>query len=109
MPEYPSHQREGENSSTSTRKRSFCHAGGNCLVLVNSGILDITSGLAVPTLMFASDNRTIGLVLLVFALIPFGDMSNIFASNGRRSTAFSVHGATCLVMLVAGLILLHAI
>jgi hypothetical protein len=73
------------------------------------GIRDFASGLAVLTLMLATDTRTTGIVLLVFAIIPFGDMSNILASGGRKATAFSVHGLTCVVMLVAGLLLIHAI
>ncbi len=73
------------------------------------GIRDIASGLAVFALMLAGDNRPVGIVLLVFALIPFGDMSNILASGGSRATAFSVHGVTCAVMLVAGLLLMQVI
>ena len=73
------------------------------------GIRDIASGLAVLTLMLTTDSRTVGILLLVFAVIPFGDMSNILASGGRKATAFSVHGVTCAVMLVVGLLLIHAI
>jgi len=73
------------------------------------GIRDVASGLAVLTLMLTTDNRTVGIVLLVFAIIPFGDMSNILVSGGRKATAFSVHGVTCAVMLFAGLLLIHAI
>ena len=73
------------------------------------GIRDVTSGLAVLTVMLTTDSRTVGIVLLVFAIIPFGDMSNILASGGRKATAFSVHGVTCAVMLFAGLLLIHAI
>jgi len=73
------------------------------------GIRDVASGLAVLTLMLASDCRTVGIILLVFAIIPFGDMSTILLSGGRRATAFSVHGLTCAVMLFAGLLLIHAI
>ena len=73
------------------------------------GIRDIASGLAVLTLMLTTDARTIGLLLLVIAVIPFGDMSNILLSGGRKATAFSVHGVTCAVMLFASLLLLHAI
>lgn len=72
------------------------------------GIRDIASGLAVLTLMLTTNSRTVGIVLLVFALIPFGDMSNILLSGGRKATAFSVHGVTCAVMLFAGLLLIHA-
>jgi len=73
------------------------------------GIRDVASGLAVFTLMLTTDSRTVGIVLLVFAIIPFSDMSNILVSGGRKVTAFSVHGVTCAVMLFAGLLLIHAI
>jgi hypothetical protein len=73
------------------------------------GIRDFVAGLAVLTLMLATDSRTVGIVLLVFAIIPFGDMSNILVSGGRKTTAFSVHGVTCAVMLFLGLLLIHAI
>ena len=73
------------------------------------GIRDAVSGLAVLTMMLTTDTRTVGIVLLVFAIIPFGDMSNILASGGSKSTAFSVHGITCAVMLVVGLLLIHTV
>src|SRR5271170_3763907 len=53
------------------------------------GIRDVVAGLAVLTLMLTTDSRTAGIVLLVFAIIPFGDMSNILVSGGRKVTAFS--------------------
>jgi len=73
------------------------------------GIRDVASGLAVLTMMLTTETRTVGIVLLVFAVIPFGDMSNILVSGGRKATAFSVHGVTCAVMLVVGLLLIHVI
>lgn len=72
------------------------------------GTRDIASGLAVLTLMLTTDHRTVGIALLVFAIIPFGDMSNVLLSGGRKVTAFSVHGLTCAVMLFAGLLLVRA-
>ena len=60
-------------------------------------------------MMLAADGRTLGIALLALAVIPFGDMSNILVSGGRKATAFSVHGVTCAVMLFAGLLLIHAI
>ena len=80
-----------------------------CAWLRLKGIRDVASGLAVLTLMLATDSRTVGIVLLVFALIPFGDMSNVLISGGRKATALSVHGVTCAVMLFAGLLLIQAI
>jgi hypothetical protein len=73
------------------------------------GVRDVASGLAVLTMMLTTDARTVGIVLLVFAIIPFGDMSNILMSGGRKVTAFSVHGVTCAVMLVVGVMLIQAV
>ena len=73
------------------------------------GIRDVASGLIVLALMLGADRRPLGIVLLGFALIPFGDMSIVLGSGGSRSTAFLVHGATCAVMVIAGLMLIHSI
>ena len=73
------------------------------------GIRDVVAGLIVFTMMFAADTRSVGIALLVEAIIPFGDMSIILASGGSKSRAFSIHGVTCAVMLVVGLLLIHAI
>ena len=73
------------------------------------GIRDVASGLLLLTMMLTADSRVVGIVLLVEAIIPFGDMSIILGSGGSRSRAFSIHGVTCAVMLVVGLLLIHAI
>ena len=73
------------------------------------GIRDVAAGLVVLAMMLTADSRMVGIVLLVFAIIPFGDMSIILGSGGRKATAFSVHGVTCALMLVVGLLLMHAI
>ena len=73
------------------------------------GIRDIASGLVVLTLMLTTDSRTVGIALLVLAIIPLGDMCNILVSGGRKVTAFAVHGVTCAVMLFAGLLLIQGI
>jgi hypothetical protein len=73
------------------------------------GLRDVTFGLLVLTMMLAADRRSVGIALLVAAIVPFGDMSIILGSGGSRSKAFSVHGVTCVVILVVGLLLIHAI
>jgi len=73
------------------------------------GIRDVAAGLVVLTMMLAADTRSVGIVLLVEAIIPFGDMSIILASGGSKSRALSIHGVTCVVMLAVGLWLIHAI
>ena len=73
------------------------------------GIRDVACGLVVLIMMLTADRRLVGVVLLVEAIIPLGDMSIILGSGGSKSRAFSVHGVTCAVMLVVGLWLIHAI
>ena len=73
------------------------------------GIRDVVAGLVLLAMMLTADGRVLGIVLLVEAIIPLGDMSIILASGGSKSKAFSIHGVTCAVMLVVGLLLIHAI
>ena len=73
------------------------------------GIRDSVAGLVVLTMMLTADRRLAGMVLLVLAIIPLGDMIIILGSGGSKSRAFSIHGVTCAVMLVVGLLLIHAI
>ena len=73
------------------------------------GIRDVASGLVVLTMMLAADTRPVGIAVIVLAIIPLGDMSTILGSGGSKSKAFSVHGVTCVVMLVVGFLLIHAI
>ena len=73
------------------------------------GIRDIAAGLIVLAMMLTADSHLVGIALLVEAIIPLGDMSIVLGSGGSKSRAFSVHGVTCAVMLVVGLLLIHAI
>jgi Domain of unknown function (DUF4267) len=73
------------------------------------GIRDVASGLVVLTMMLTADMWSVGIALLVFAIIPLGDMSIVLGSGGSKSKAFSIHGVACAVMLVVGLLLIHAI
>jgi hypothetical protein len=73
------------------------------------GIRDFVAGLVVLTMMLTTDTRSVGIVLLVEAIVPLGDMSIVLGSGGSKSKALSIHGVTCAVMLVVGLLLIHAI
>ncbi len=72
------------------------------------GVRDIASGLVVLALMLTTGSFSVGIALLVLAITPFGDMSVVLRSGGSKSAAFSIHGVTCLAMLVVGLLLIHA-
>src|SRR5262249_21712795 len=58
------------------------------------GIRDVASGLVVLAMMLTMGTRSVGIALLVLAIIPFGDMSIILGSGGSKSRAFSIHGVT---------------
>ena len=73
------------------------------------GIRDASAGLVVLAMMLTADGRAVGIALLVEAIIPLGDMLIVLGSGGSKSRAFSIHGVTCAVMLVVGLLLIHAI
>jgi hypothetical protein len=73
------------------------------------GIRDVVSGLVVLTMMLTTDTRSVGIALLVEAIVPLGDMSIVLGSGGSKSKAFSIHGVTCAGMLVVGLWLIHAL
>jgi Domain of unknown function (DUF4267) len=70
------------------------------------GVRDIVSGLAVLALMAWGGPRTVGLVLLVEAIIPVGDMSLILAAKGSTGRALGVHGLTAALMALAAIPLL---
>jgi Domain of unknown function (DUF4267) len=72
------------------------------------GVRDIASGLVVVSLMLTAQPRLIGIIMLVFAIIPFGDMATVLGSGGSKSHAFSIHGVTCTAMLVIGYLLIHS-
>jgi hypothetical protein len=73
------------------------------------GVRDIASGLAVLTVMLTMGARPAGIVLLVLAITPFGDMSVIVGSGGSKAKALSIHGVTCAAMVIVGLLLMHAL
>ena len=72
------------------------------------GVRDIVAGVVVLAFMAFSGRRELGMVMLIEALIPLGDMSVIVAGKGSRATAFGVHGVTAALMLVAALLLLSS-
>lgn len=61
-------------------------------------------------MMLTADRRSVGIALIVFAIIPVGDMSIVLApGRSIKSKVSSIHGVTCAVMFVVGLLLIHAV
>jgi hypothetical protein len=67
------------------------------------GVRDIVSGLIVLTFMMWGAPSSVGMILLVEAIIPVGDMLLILAAKGSTKSAFAIHGLTAVVMVLAGL------
>ena len=73
------------------------------------GVRDIAAGVLVLTFMAVDRHRALGLVLLIEAIIPIGDMSTILAARGRAATALGVHGVTATLMILAAIPLLSGV
>jgi len=67
------------------------------------GVRDIVAGLAVLALMAWGAPREVGLILLVEAFIPVGDMLLVLAAKGSTKSAFGIHGVTAAVMVLAAI------
>src|SRR5246127_5440977 len=58
------------------------------------GVRDIVSGLAVLAFMMWGAPSGVGIILLVEAIIPVGDMLVILAAKGSTKSAFGMHSLT---------------
>lgn len=67
------------------------------------GVRDIVSGMVILVLMAWDGSRTLGIVLLVEAIIPVGDMLVILAGKGSARRALGIHGVTAVVMILTAL------
>ena len=83
--------------------------GDNFAWLRLKGLRDVTFGLLVLTMMLTTDRRSVGIALLVAAIVPFGDMAVILGAKGSKPKAYLVHGLTCAVIVVVGLLLIRAV
>src|ERR1700739_927646 len=63
------------------------------------GVRDIVAGLGVLAFMAWGGLRGVGLILLVDAMIPVGDMLNVLAAKGSTRLALGMHGLTAVVMI----------
>ena len=73
------------------------------------GVRDIVSGLAVLAFMVWGAPGAVGLILLVEAVIPVGDMLLILAAKGSTKSAFGMHGLTAVIMVVAAVPLIMGV
>lgn len=67
------------------------------------GVRDVVSGLVVLALMVSGGPRLLGIVLLIEAMIPAGDMALILAASGSTGRALGIHGTTALLMIAGAI------
>ena len=67
------------------------------------GVRDIAAGLTVLAFVAVGAPRGAGIVLLVEAIIPIGDMLVILAAKGSAKSAFGMHGLTAAIMVLAAI------
>ncbi|MFD5555025.1 DUF4267 domain-containing protein [Streptomyces sp. NPDC127068] len=71
-------------------------------------VRDIAAGLFVFVLLLGATPHLLGWFLLAATVIPVGDALIVLRSNGPKSAAYGIHGATASVMLTISLLLLLA-
>ena len=69
------------------------------------GVRDITSGVVPLAVLAAAGHHAFGRALLAAAITPIGDAIIVQANGGKLAHALSIHGATALVLIAAGLTL----
>ena len=69
------------------------------------GVRDITSGIVPLVVLAAGGSHVFGWALLAAAITPLGDAVVVATNGGTLRHALGVHGATALVLVVAGLVL----
>jgi hypothetical protein len=67
------------------------------------GTRDIVSGLVLLALVIWGAPRLTGIVMLIQALIPAGDMTLVLASKGSTRSALGIHGLTATFMILAAI------
>ncbi len=73
------------------------------------GVRDIASGLLVLAFLAWGVSRAVGIILVVEACVPVGDMLLILAAKGSAKSAFGIHGVTAVLMILAAIPLITAV
>ena len=93
----------------SAATRAFGVTEGNVRALTSiKGVRDITSGIAPLVVLIVAGPQVFGWALLAAAVTPIGDAIIVVTNGGTLRQALSIHGATALVLIVAGLVLVLA-
>ncbi|MEV6514767.1 DUF4267 domain-containing protein [Micromonospora chalcea] len=78
---------------------------GDPAYLTVKGLRDLTYGLVGLALIAFTSADAVAWFMLVVALAPLGDTVIVLRHNGSRATAFGIHFATAVVVLVSAALL----
>ncbi|MFE7800010.1 DUF4267 domain-containing protein [Nocardia sp. NPDC057440] len=81
---------------------------GDAVAFMNlKGVRDTASGVLILALLAVRQRFALGIVMLVLALIPTGDMLTVLSWNGSTAAAFGIHGLTAVLVALAGGLLIR--
>ncbi|MFI6774921.1 DUF4267 domain-containing protein [Nocardia sp. NPDC050412] len=81
---------------------------GDAVAFMNlKGVRDTVSGLIILVLLATKQRYALGIVTLVIALIPTGDMLTVLSWGGSAAAAFGIHGLTAALVAVTGVLLIR--
>ncbi|WP_016699588.1 DUF4267 domain-containing protein [Actinoalloteichus spitiensis] len=83
-------------------------AGRDVAWLRVKGVRDLATGVVACALLLTAPTTTLGWAVAAFSIVPAGDAVTVLRSDGRRSAAYGIHGATAVLMLVSAGFLLSA-
>ena len=66
------------------------------------GVRDLASGIVLGGLLVTGRQRAAGWFMTAAAMIPTGDALVVLANAGSTTTAFGIHGATAVALLIGG-------
>jgi hypothetical protein len=72
------------------------------------GIRDIAPGLFMAILILTQSAQLLGWFILVATVIPLTDMAIVLRHGGTKATAFGIHGATAVFMIITSGLLLSS-
>lgn len=81
---------------------------GDAVAFMNlKGVRDTVSGLIILVLLATKQRYALGIVTLVIALVPIGDMLTVLSWHGSTATALLVHGLTAVFVVITGILLIR--
>ncbi|WP_227980323.1 DUF4267 domain-containing protein [Nocardia spumae] len=81
--------------------------GSSSAFMTLKGVRDISVGVMILALLLTRQRFALGVALLATAVTPTGDMLTVLNNHGSITTALSVHGATALLVVLTGLLLIR--